>query len=351
MEPKNEDVSNEEAEVDELAELCNSKPRDISAEEDMRTSTQRDINEDEDYPDDSNAQHGVCQWTISSNIYIPTSKTKIQLQPGVYEIKSSPQTGIYFELIQISTEDILRLPDSNSVKVIQEIENFWEREKHFKQFKFTYKRGILLWGPPGSGKTSVVKLATKDIVDRGGIVVKFEAHPSILVAGLRLFRQIQPDTPIIILMEDLDEILRCNNESQVINILDGVDMIDKVLFLATTNYPEDIGPRVVNRPSRFDKRYKIPMPSDANRMAYFEFIFQKYPELKCKYDLEKWVADTKNLSIAHLKELFISVVVMEYPYDLTIKTLQNMKEQISSEQDGGKKGVGFGRDHEDDDDY
>lgn len=146
-------------------------------------------------------------------------------------------------------------------------------------------------------------------------------------------------------MEDIDSIIETNSESEVLNVLDGVNQIDKVVFLATTNYPERLGDRIINRPSRFDKRFKIGHPNAESRRIYFEFIIggkEKVEELKI--DLERWVNDTEEFSIAHLKELFVAVVILGDSYEDAIETLTAMREEnLSSKDDEVRKPMGFGR--------
>jgi DNA replication protein DnaC len=52
----------------------------------------------------------------------------------------------------------------------------------------TYKRGIILWGPPGSGKSSTIQIIMKDVVERDGIVIRF-GNPSIFTDGMRRFKR------------------------------------------------------------------------------------------------------------------------------------------------------------------
>jgi hypothetical protein len=275
----------------------------------------------------------LVQWTTGDNRrFVPASNTKACLIPGVYEIQHSPTIGIYFEKIPVKTEGLLRFPQTNSDKVVKEIQTFWDKEDIFRQYKLTYKRGIILWGPPGSGKSCTIQLIMKDVVDRDGIVVKFNS-PSLFLEGMRIFREIEPKTPAVILMEDIDSTLEIYNESEVLNILDGVDQVEKIVFLATTNYPERLGARILNRPSRFDKRFKIGHPNPESRMMYFKHLIGEDKLRELKIDLKKWVKDTEGFSIAHLKELFVAVVILGDNYSDAIETLSSMKEIISSDQD------------------
>lgn len=286
---------------------------------------------------------GYCQWSTSDGKrFIPSSKTVEKLTPGVYDINSAPNIGLWFEKIPVLTTGIIEFPETNSQKVIAEIQKFWAREDIFKDYKLTYKRGIILWGPPGSGKSCTIQLIMRDVVERGGVVIKF-THPGLFTEGIRKFREIQSDTPIVVLMEDIDSILQMYSESEVLNILDGVNQIEKAVFLATTNYPEKLGARIINRPSRFDKRFKIGHPSEASRKLYFEYIIGGEDKVKeLGINLDKWVQDTEEFSIAHLKELFTAVVILGDEYSDAIEALRMMKEEKpDSEDDESKTPMGF----------
>jgi len=290
--------------------------------------------------DEEKMERGLCQFSTQDNIsFFPTYKTVKKLPPSYYEINNSPNHGIYFEKLPVISGDLIRFPDSISDLVIDEISKFWEREDIFKQYSLNYKRGILLYGPPGSGKSSMLKLVCNDVISRGGCVVKFTV-PDLFVTGMRSFRKIEPDKPVVVLMEDIDAIVERHNESTVLNILDGVDELNKVLFLATTNYPEKLGKRVLNRPSRFDRRIKIGPPDNTCRKLYFEHIFNEH-ENNFEFDLDKWVEDTDGMSIAHLKELFISVCILGNDYEDAIQILNEMHTEVPNSGEDYRKKVGF----------
>jgi len=304
---------------------------------------------DDEDEDESGVSPKYCQWgTSDGKIFMPSSKTVSKLTPGVYEIDMSPQVGLYFEKIPVKTEGLLRFPDTNSDKVVGEIQKFWDRENVFREYEIAYKRGIILYGPPGSGKSCTVQLIMQDVVQRDGVVLEFD-EPNLFVSGMRVLRQIQPDTPVVVIMEDIDSILEMYNESLILNILDGVNQMDKVVFLATTNYPDKLGHRIMNRPSRFDKRFRIGFPSDESRRMYFEHLIGVENISKLKIDLDKWVADTNEFSIAHLKELFVAVIILGDEYKDALKTLKKMKEDIKDKD--YEATMGFGTNNSKPDDY
>ena len=296
--------------------------------------------DDDDADDAEEISPKYCQWgTSDGRIFLPSSKTTEVLIPGVYEIDSSPQVGLYFEKIPVKTEGLIRFPDTTSDKVVGEIQKFWDRESFFKEYEISYKRGIILYGPPGSGKSCTVQLIMQDVVRRNGIVIEF-GDPYLFIDGMRILRQIQPETPVVVIMEDIDSTLEAYNESEILNILDGVNAMHKVVFLATTNYPNKLGHRIMNRPSRFDKRFRIGFPSKESRRVYLEHLIGTENIPKLNIDINKWVKDSDEFSIAHLKELFVAVVILGDDYAEALKTLANMKEDVQDKDYEAPLGFG-----------
>lgn len=281
------------------------------------------------------------QWsTGDGQTHFPMAYSVSKVPSGLYEILVEPNRGIFFQKVNYDTTTIINFPDTIFEDVVNSIGTFWEREEIYLKNGIKFKRGILLWGPPGSGKTSLIKLLIKDIIEREGVVFKF-TRPEIFSDGLRIFREIEPNRPVVAIMEDLDSYFEQYNESSIINILDGVDSIEKVVFIATTNYPEKLGERVINRPSRFDRRYMIDTPSEPARLMYFEHLFSQSPTHNAdEIDLDKWVADTDDMSIAHLKELFTGTIILGDEYDDVLDKLKQMIE-IQPSADDTKSGCGF----------
>lgn len=279
------------------------------------------------------------QWTShDGKVFVPATNTCKSLTPGVYEISTNPTVGIFFEKIPVKTEGLIRFPDTNSNKVIDEIQKFWESEATFREYNLPYKRGIILWGPPGGGKSSTIQLIIADVVKRGGVVIIFH-DPFTFIDGMRSLRTIQPNVPVVVIMEDIDTIIEVYEESQVLNLLDGVLSVDKMIFLATTNYPEKLGARIINRPSRFDKRFKIDYPSAKSRKIYFEYVIgngnrkrgrERIKELKV--DIKRWVIDTEKMTLAHMKELFVATMILHDSYDEAIATLKSMQDTIDDKE-------------------
>lgn len=280
------------------------------------------------------------QWAACGNgVYAPCGSTCSKLPPGYYFFNVGNE-GLFANAISIKTEGLIRFPQLNSDKVIEEIQKFWTLEEKFKKANLAYKRGILLWGPQGSGKSSTINFLLHDVINRGGIAIKFN-RPEILEFALKTINQIQYGTPIIVILEDLDEIIRHCDESEFLNLLDGITALHKVVFLATTNHPEKLGARIVNRPSRFDKRFKIGHPNPESRKMYFEHLLK---DRVGEVDLNRWVEDTDGFSFAHLRELYVAVTILGDNYDDCLHTLSTMRDKPIADEDESfaERKVGFG---------
>lgn len=260
-------------------------------------------------------------------LWIPSvSVTYPKLLPGFYEPHFMEGVGWVPKNLELGDRSLFRLPDENSKIVLEDIKSFWSKEILFKKYKIPYKRGIFMYGPPGCGKSCTIALLVQDVISMGGIVLKFQEYDAFM-AVLNSIRKIQPDIPIIALMEDLDRIIYDNSVSEILNTLDGLEQsLNKIVFLATTNRPESIDDNIKNRPSRFDRRIKFGLPNDQMREAYLKHLFGDDP-LPNKF----WVSKTKGFSLAHLKELFVSVIVLGNNFNSSLLELKKMGESISSE--------------------
>lgn len=278
----------------------------------------------------------LSQWaSCGLNTFKPVSTTFPKLECGVYTVSINQYHGILFTQQTICIDDLLRFPDSVSEKILTEITTFWKKGDKFKEHGFLHRRGYLLHGPAGSGKTCLVQQIIADIVNNDGLVFLCNTHPSVFNDGLSLFRKVESERPIVCLFEDIDAIIDEHGEDDILTLLDGENQIDRVLNIATTNYPEKLDRRLVARPRRFDRVIKIGMPNDAVRRVYFN------KKLKVsETELDKWVAATEGFSFAACAELVISVCCFEKPFDEAVKVLNEMMTNRVSSSDYQDR-VGF----------
>lgn len=242
------------------------------------------------------------RWAGSDGFYWGAKETHDKLPAGMYSCVVMPNIGNAVKRSEVHTDSLTILPDSQCGEVIDEFKRFWRLASNFKERGFLHKRGFLIWGPPGSGKTSLIQLMTQEIINTlGGIVLQID-HPAIAATCLDMLRKIEPERPLIGVIEDLDALVEKFGEGEFLNLLDGECQIDNVIYCATTNYPERLDPRFVDRPSRFDTITFVGMPSAAARRSYFVW---KEPSLQGQ-ELDKWVGLSEGFSIAHLREMIIA---------------------------------------------
>jgi hypothetical protein len=282
----------------------------------------------------------LVQWAVCGpHTYKAVSSTAAKLESGVYGVSVSQYHGLIYQRKAVCVDDLLRFPDSVSGKILGEITTFWGKGKQFQEHGFLHRRGYLLHGPAGSGKTCLVQQIIADIVNADGLVFQCSNHPSIFNDGLAQFRKVEPNRPIVCLFEDIDTIIDEHGEDEILALLDGENQIDKVLNIATTNYPEKLDRRLVARPRRFDRVLEIGMPSDDVRKMYFQKKLNVTDE-----EIEKWVKASNGYSFAACAELVISVCCFENPFDKAVKTLDEMMSAHPKSSDyeiKGKSNLGF----------
>ena len=269
---------------------------------------------------DSDTQK-FSKWVIEENIIraSPELKVKENLEPGVYIIDVHRDYGIYCKKIKISTDELFIFKSSVISELIEEISTFWEKRDLYKENKLVHKRGVLLFGYPGTGKTSIISLLEEQIVKNNGVIFKVTGPKNLYYYTTFIkdyFRKIQPDTPIITILEDINEYLDISAE--LLDLLDGANHIDHNVIIATTNDTTEID-EVFLRPSRIDLLIEIPLPCEEVRR---EFLLNKNVP---KEDLEELINKTKEFSLADLKELYISRYILGYNLE---ESLLKLKKEV-----------------------
>jgi hypothetical protein len=281
------------------------------------------------------------QWSAEPNESFRPSGRRCQTLPsGVYSIEVD-ERGLYFHRKKIITDDLIELDDCASIRVLASIRKFWQSKEKYVQRGIVYKRGSLLWGPAGSGKTATLMLLMQELLDMDGIVVICE-NPKRTNQGLQDLRRIEPDRPLIVIMEDIEELINEHGEHDILAILDGENQVANVVNIATTNYPEILGARIVNRPSRFDERIFVNMPNERARERYIRHATRE--EKISEPEILKWVTDTKGFSVAHLRELVVAVFCLDQIYADVVERLKAMRIKPKSTHEFGAVATGFSGD-------
>lgn len=123
-----------------------------------------------------------------------------------------------------------------------------------------------------------------------------------------VFDRARKTAPCVLVLEDLDSLVTAHNRSFFLNELDGFAANIGIVALATTNHPERLDPAILDRPSRFDRKYPFILPALAERKAYITLWNGTLkPRLRLTDEgIETISAQTEDFSFAYLKELFLS---------------------------------------------
>jgi len=228
------------------------------------------------------------------------------LQPFAYRIENSMNGPVYTKFAP-KTDELLMFKNSTMQQILSEIDRFWGLKENFNKLGFLHNRGILVEGPPGTGKSSLFQQVSEMMITRGDIVF-FTTDVHALREGLKNYREVEPERKVVVVFEDIDETVGYS-ERGLLQLLDGDAQIQNVLYLASTNYIDRIPPRL-RRPGRFDKVIHLGPPAFEGRLAYLE---HKLKDME-KPEQIKWLAEqTKGFSFGHMRELTIGAYAMKEP--------------------------------------
>lgn len=284
----------------DFAEITNNYKEDRSVK--RMLSSQSYVEEPKKGTDKEPTPGQPAQYSLYGPGYAPTTSTISTLPPGCYDIQVDPNK-IFAVPAPKPAGLLLELPEMRSDDVIKQIENFWDSEKDYKEGNefvvggAAFKAGIMLYGPPGSGKSCTIKIVSNKMVERGGTVFYASCHPGAVNSFLSDFSKIENNRKCIVVLEDIDSLIYHFGESGYLEMLDSAKTVDNVLFIATTNYPDKLDPRIYNRPGRFSHVIKIGNPGTKAREAFLKAT------LKNHRDVNEIVEKSSGFSIDHLSAL------------------------------------------------
>jgi transitional endoplasmic reticulum ATPase len=182
------------------------------------------------------------------------------------------------------------------------------------------KRGLILHGVPGNGKTISIKALISALYERNepvpSLYVKsFDARNGRNNSIRNIFTQARRMASCLLIFEDLDSLVTETTRSYFLNEVDGLESNDGILMIGSTNYLEQLDPAISKRPSRFDRKYHFKMPEEDERIAYCQYWRNKLATDGGMLDFPAEVCNviakmTEGFSFAYLKELFVNALLM-----------------------------------------
>ena len=218
------------------------------------------------------------------------------------------------ELGRVTWDDVVLAPDLMG-QIREAVEGFFRHRDAFASLGFAWRRGILLIGPPGTGKTMVCKAAAsasdlpflyvRDLGQRGD------------EQGIRsVFARARQLAPCILAFEDMDGLIHASNRTVFLNEMDGFASNEGLLIIASSNHPGKIDEALLKRPSRFDRVFHVGLPGPEERREYCRRLLGRsaltakiVPSLDVEALAHLVGECSDGFTPAYLKEAFVSAAL------------------------------------------
>ena len=206
----------------------------------------------------------------------------------------------------------------NALEIKANTVEFLKRIKHLVEFGIPQKRGVLLAGEPGTGKTLICKALMSEAIDITCIITSaYELSDDEYITNL--YKMAQDLSPCIVFIEDID-LIGLNREEyhyqhgpallSLLNVLDGVEQKHEIVTVATTNNWEALDRAISQRPSRFDRVIKLSLPKLEERRELLDLLCRKIP---INEQTQDYIAlKSENCTPAQLQEVIYSLTIEYY---------------------------------------
>jgi ATP-dependent 26S proteasome regulatory subunit len=185
------------------------------------------------------------------------------------EYRGSTRGLTVHKLAPVKREDVI-LPDETLRLLDRNVLSFVGHRAKLRSLGQSTRKGILLYGPPGTGKTHTIRYLASNLPDHTTLIITAE-QIGWLSRYMSLARLLQPTMVVI---EDVDLVGRsremigaCEEPllNRLLNEMDGLKEDADILFVLTTNRPEQLEAALASRPGRIDQAIEVPLPDEACR--------------------------------------------------------------------------------------
>lgn len=210
------------------------------------------------------------------------------------------------KLKQVAADQLV-LPSKTVALLDRNVIGFIAQREKLKSLGLAAKKGLLFYGPPGTGKTYTIHYLATRLPDHTTLLITAE-QVGLLDHYFQLARFLQP---AMLVIEDVDLIARSRESmnspceevllNKLLNEMDGLREDAEILFVLTTNHPDQLERALASRPGRIDQAIEFPLPDEEGRRQLarlYAYGLRIGPEV-----LELIVRRTAGASAALIKEL------------------------------------------------
>jgi ATP-dependent Clp protease adapter protein ClpS len=209
------------------------------------------------------------------------------------------------KLPSVRREDVI-LPEATLKLLDRNVLSFVGTRAQLRQLGQSTRKGILLYGPPGTGKTHTIRYLASNLPGHTTLIIT-AAQVALLAHYMNLARLLQP---AMVVIEDVDLIARDRDDmgpceesllNALLNEMDGLKEDADILFILTTNRPEQLEGALAGRPGRIDQAIEVPAPDDIGRKKLIQLYGRGLPLGDAV--VSEAAQRTKGVSAAFIKEL------------------------------------------------
>jgi len=248
------------------------------------------------------------------------------------EITPTAMREVAIEVPTVHWDDIGDLEDAKQ-ELRESVEWPLKNPDVFKRMGINPPRGILLFGPPGCGKTLLARAVATES-EANFISIKgpevFSKWVGESERAIReVFRKARMSAPAIIFFDEIDALVPRRGIgysdsgvterviSQLLTEIDGIETLQEVIVLAATNRPDILDPAIM-RPGRLDRMIYVPEPNEEGRFQIFKIHTKDMPLAK-DVDLRKLAQLTKGYSGADIESICREAAIIALRRDINSK--------------------------------
>jgi hypothetical protein len=247
-----------------------------------------------------------------------------------------------------SWEDVV-LPAGMTRDIQANVHAFFNSQERYQRLGIPHRRGFVFAGPPGCGKTLMLKtLAYNTPAKFITVLGKANIDDHEISTAFHLAEKY---TPAVVLLEDLDRIVHAKgiSLSYFLNMLDGLKVLNGVLLIATCNEPDKLDPALIHRPSRFDRVWRFELPKYEQRL---DLLRKRGGGFFSESALQTAAHRSEGFSMAYVQEIVVNTLLAcahneTCPNDESLlSSLETLREQRKSASKPGEsvdehESVGF----------